>query len=98
MLEGNAATKAPAPGVLVTVENNNFTSPAVKSGKDGLYYIPNLAPGNYKLKVWTDPKNPLTFPITVKGPLTDIPPVIVAKADAANPKKGGGNKSKSAPQ
>lgn len=90
MLEDNTGKKpAPASGFLVTVESKNYTSPAVRSGKDGLYYIPNVAPGNYTLKVWTDPKTPLSFPITVKGQLTDIPPVIVASANA-KPKAAGG--------
>jgi hypothetical protein len=104
MLEGNTTAKTPAPGVLVTVESNNYTSPAVKSGKDGLYYIPNLTPGNYTLQVWADPKSPLSFPITVKGSLTDVPPVIVANGNAvkvnpsaANSKTGDGNKAKPAP-
>jgi len=86
MLETTAGTGAkasPAPGVLVTIENRTYTSPAVYSGKDGLYYIPNVVPGNYTLKVWADPKNPLSFPISVTGPLTDIPPVIVTPKTAA---------------
>lgn len=86
MLEDHEAkTPQPAPGVLVTLETQNYTLPAVHSGKDGLYYIPNVAPGTYTLKVWTDPKNPLSFPVTVHGTLTDIAPVIVAPANAAKP-------------
>jgi hypothetical protein len=87
MLEENVTNKpVPASGLLVTVEGKNYTSAAVKSGRDGLYYIPNLAPGSYTLKVWADPKSPLSFPITVnKGSLTDIAPVIVAPANAAKP-------------
>ena len=76
---GRGAKPVPAPGILVNVENKSYTSPAVNSGNDGLYYIPNVAPGNYTLKVWANPKKPLTFPVVVKAPLTDIPPVIVAR-------------------
>ncbi len=87
MLEDNTAKNPqPVSGVLVTLEGRNYTSPAVHSGKDGLYYISNVAPGAYTLKVWSDPKNPLSFPIKVSGPLTDIPPVIVAPTNAAGSK------------
>jgi hypothetical protein len=88
MLEDSSAKKPlPASGFLVTIEGKNYTSPAVRSGKDGLYYIPNVAPGNYTLKVWADPQSPLSFPITVKGPLTDIPPVVVTPATTAKAKE-----------
>ncbi len=105
MLEDHTGkTPQPAPGVLVTLESQNYTLPAVHSGKDGLYYIPNVVPGTYTLKVWTDPKNPLTFPVTVTGPLTDIHPVIVAPANAvkgkapgAKHKTGTGNKTAQTP-
>jgi hypothetical protein len=74
---GKSTKPSPAPGILVTLESKTYSSPAVHSGKDGLYYIPNVPAGNYTLKVWSNPKNPLTFQIVVKSPLTDIPPVIV---------------------
>ncbi len=87
MLEDQTAkTPQPAPGVLVTLENQNYTLPAVRSGKDGLYYISNVAPGTYTLKVWSDLKNPLSFTVKVNGSLTDIPPVIVAPSNAVKGK------------
>jgi len=77
LLESGQTRKAPAPGITVTLQTKSYVSPAVTSGKDGLYYIPNVPPGTYTLKVWVTQKNPLTFTVTVKAPLTDIPPVIV---------------------
>jgi|SRR5579863_10180789 len=105
MLEDNTGkAPQPAPGVLVTLENQNYTLPAVRSGKDGLYYISNVAPGTYTLKVWSDRKNPLSFTVKVNGPLTDIPPVIVApenavkgKATVAKHKMGFASKATQAP-
>lgn len=85
--ERTAKILQPAAGVLVTLENHNYTSPAVHSGKDGLYYISNIAPGAYTLKVWTNPKRPLSFPVTVHGTLTDIAPVIVAPTSNVKPKE-----------
>ena len=93
---GNGAKTSPAPGFLVTIESRTYTSPAVYSGKDGLYYIPNVAPGSYTLKVWADPRNPLAFPITVTGPLTDIPPVIVTPKSAAQTNAAAAGRAKSA--
>lgn len=79
MLEDHTGkTPQPAFGIMVTLERQNFTLPAVRSGKDGLYYISNVPTGTYTLKVWTDLKSPLSFTVKVNGPLTDIPPVIVA--------------------
>lgn len=75
--QSKGAKPAPAASVQVTLQSKTFTSPAVTSDKNGFYYIPNVAPGTYTLKVWITAKNPLTFIVTVKAPLTDIPPVIV---------------------
>lgn len=88
MLEDHTGkTPLPAAGVMVTLENQNSTLPAVRSGKDGLYYISNVPAGSYTLKVWTDPKNPLSFPVTVTGTLTDIHPVIVTPTGAVRLKQ-----------
>lgn len=87
MLEDHTGkTPQPAPGITVTLENQNYTLPAVRSGKDGLYYMSNVTPGTYTLKVWTNPKSPLSFTVKVSGPLTDIPPVIVAPVLIVNGK------------
>jgi hypothetical protein len=72
------ANKA-ASGVEVTVLNAQKvrTSP-VYSGANGMYYIPNVKAGSYTLEVWATPKKPpLTFPIQVKEPESDINPVEV---------------------
>lgn len=67
----------PVAAIPVTLQTKTYISPLVSSGKDGFYYIPNVPPGTYTLKVWVTQKNPLAFTVTVKAPLTDIPPVIV---------------------
>jgi hypothetical protein len=80
LLEHNpdkAKKAAPAVKIAVAVVNDSGHSFGATSGQDGMYYIANVPPGDYALKVWVDPKNPLTFTITVKAPLTDVPPVIV---------------------
>jgi hypothetical protein len=72
------ANKA-ASGIEVTVLNAQKvrTSP-VYSGANGMYYIPNVKAGSYTLEVWATPKKPpLTFPIQVKEPESDINPVEV---------------------
>jgi Carboxypeptidase regulatory-like domain len=68
---------APVPGVTVTLQSKSWSSPAVTSDKNGLYYIPNVAPGTYTLKVWITRKAPLTFTVTIRPGLTDLPPVMV---------------------
>ena len=73
LLRGNKA----ASGIEVTVLNSGKvrTSP-VYSGANGMYYIPNVKAGSYTLEVWATPKKPpLTFPIQVKEPESDINPV-----------------------
>jgi hypothetical protein len=73
LLRGNGA----ASGVEVTVLNSQKvrTQPAY-SGANGMYYIPNVKPGSYTLEVWATPnKSPLTVPIQVKEPETDVNPV-----------------------
>ena len=87
------AAPTPAPGIAVTLENKSGSSLAVNSGKDGFYYIPNIALGAYTLQVWTNLKKPLTFPITVdKAPLQDLPPVLVNLPGAASPPEANSGK------
>jgi hypothetical protein len=78
-LQRTAGAKvSPAAGIAVTIDSQKSgRSPATYSGQDGMYYIQNAAPGAYTLEVWTNPKKPLTFPITVTAPVTDVPPVNV---------------------
>lgn len=68
---------APAARIAVAVVDGAGHSFGATSEQNGMYYIGNVPPGNYVLKVWANRKNPLTFPITVKPPLTDVAPVIV---------------------
>jgi hypothetical protein len=70
----------PATGVAVTLysQRSGRSNPAY-AGPDGLYYIYNVPAGAYYLEVWTsrDPNVPPTvYPIYVREPYTDIPPII----------------------
>lgn len=68
---------APAARIAVAVVDGAGHSFGATSEQNGMYYIGNVPPGNYVLKVWANRKTPLMFPITVKPPLTDVAPVIV---------------------
>jgi hypothetical protein len=70
--------KGVASGIAVTVLNPKKvrTTPAY-SGANGMYYIPNVKAGSYTLEVWVKPNKPLTFPIQVKEPESDINPIQV---------------------
>jgi hypothetical protein len=74
---------APVPGLTVTLQSKSWSSPAVTSDKNGLYYIPNVAPGAYTLKVWVSRKAPLTFTVTIRPGLTDLPPVMIPSTPPA---------------
>ena len=71
----------PAAGVAVTVYalSSQIGRSAVSySGADGMYYIPNVPGGQYKLEVWaTNP--PLVYDIVVydQQAYTDIAPIVV---------------------
>src|ERR1019366_544794 len=64
LLHGQNNTAA---GVAVTVWCQAYgRSQASFSGGDGMYYIPNVPPGQYTLEVWAIPNNPpMTFVIYV---------------------------------
>jgi hypothetical protein len=70
--------QAAAAGIAVTVQSPQKvrSTPAI-SGSNGMYYIPNVKAGSYTLEVWVKPNQPLTFPIQVKEPESDINPVQV---------------------
>ena len=68
----------PAPGIPVTVWCLQFgRSPAYYSLYDGMFYLSNIPPGVYNLEIWVRPNQPMVFPITVREPNTDIPPINV---------------------
>lgn len=68
-----------APGVAVTVWCQAYgRSQPSYSGPDGMYYLPNIPPGQYTLEIWAIPNNPpLTFVIYVTEPGTDVNPIYV---------------------
>jgi len=70
----------PAAGVevsLYAVSSKIGRSPKAYSGTDGMYYIPNVPPGQYRLELWVD-KQPLTYDIAVRAEeYTDIAPIPV---------------------
>ena len=69
---------AAAAGIAVTVLNaKKVRTAASYSAANGMYYIPNVKAGSYTLEVWVKPNKPLTFPIQVKEPESDINPVQV---------------------
>jgi hypothetical protein len=70
--------RAPAAGIAVTVMSaQKVRTAAAYSGADGMYYIPNVRAGNYTLEVWANRNRPLTFPLQVREPRTDVNPVNV---------------------
>jgi len=70
----------PAAGVAVSVyalSSNIGRSPTSYTGSDGMYYIPNVPGGRYKLEVWVS-NPPWAFDITVyEQQYTDIAPIVV---------------------
>jgi hypothetical protein len=80
LLEHNpdkANKAAPAGKIAVALVDRDGHSFGATSEQNGMYYIANVPPGKYWLKVYADPKKPLTFSIPVTAPLTDVAPVIV---------------------
>ncbi len=52
-----------------------FSNPSF-TGIDGMYYLSGIPYGSYFLQVWANPANPavpLSYPVQVFSPLTDIP-------------------------
>ena len=70
----------PAAGIevsLYAVSSKIGRSPKAYSGTDGMYYIPNVPPGQYQLELWVG-KQPLIYEIAVRGnEYTDIAPISV---------------------
>lgn len=77
----NGASIAPAGGICVTV----FKAGGVRSARactdaQGMYYLPNVSPGDYQLEIWTSQRpgaSPIRYPIRVAEPYTDIQPITV---------------------
>ena len=70
----------PAAGMCITVSTRNGRSPRACSNFQGMYYLPNVPPGDYLLEIWTspDPKAPpIRQNIRVVEPYTDIQPITV---------------------
>jgi len=69
---------APAAGIPVTVWCVQYgRSAAFYSLYDGMFYLSNIPPGYYHLEIWVRPNQPMVYPITVREPNTDIPPINV---------------------
>jgi hypothetical protein len=70
----------PASGISVTVSDaKGQRSVAAASNSEGLYYIPNVTPGTYRLEIWAKPKAPpMTFEIQVGAePATSVAPINI---------------------
>ena len=70
--------RTPYPGVAVTILTSGDNGPTVYTDRDGMFYVPQVAPGTYHLQV-TTPRTPKKrFPI-VAAPkeYTDLAPVVV---------------------
>jgi hypothetical protein len=71
----------PAAGVCITVSTpKGARFPRACSDFNGMYYLPNVPPGDYLLEIWTspDPKAPPKQQnIRVVEPYTDIQPITV---------------------
>jgi hypothetical protein len=65
------------PGIEVTTFSTSLgrSRPRVSDG-DGMYYL-NIPPGAYILEIWVNPQQPIQYNITVRDPITDVPPVRV---------------------
>jgi len=67
----------PAPGLAVTLYSRTFgQSLPAYTGPDGMYYIYNVALGDYTLEVWVRRDSPLIYRIAVWNmPYNDIRPI-----------------------
>jgi hypothetical protein len=67
----------PIPNVRVNLYSTTLGLSNVSfSGSDGMYYLNNIPYGIYYLQVWANmvnPTVPLSYPIQVSWPVTDIP-------------------------
>jgi hypothetical protein len=73
-------TQTPAAGITVTVLSQaKVRSARAISQQNGMFYLNNLPAGSYSLEVWVKgtANPPIVYPIQVKEPYTDIPPIIL---------------------
>jgi hypothetical protein len=83
LMRQGPAGSYPAVGVQVSVHpaeggGGARTSAPSVTGADGMYYLSNIPVGNYILEVRTAPnKPPISYPIHVKTPYTDIPQILL---------------------
>jgi hypothetical protein len=77
----NKASIAPAGGICVTVvKTGGVRSARACTDAQGMYYLPNISPGDYQLEIWTSQSpgaSPIRYPIRVAEPYTDIQPITV---------------------
>jgi hypothetical protein len=71
------ANGTPAPGITVTLANNQGRSAPARSDSSGSYTLSNIPAGRYYLEVWVDPRSPQTYPVTITEPSTSLPQVTV---------------------
>ena len=71
--------QTPAGGLSVTLLNGRgVRSFAVTSDANGMYYFPTVTQGSYTLQIWPRPgAQPLTRPVQVNEPNTDVNPLIL---------------------
>lgn len=68
----------PVPAVAVNVFNPAVGNSGYSyTSSDGMYYLRDIPPGDYDLRVWVTPKQPVVYKITVTSPLTDIAPIAI---------------------
>jgi len=67
----------PVPGVtVVIIDHGGRSSPAVRSGNDGMYYL-SVPPGAYVLQINVPGPAPMRFQVQVHDPVTDVAPISI---------------------
>jgi hypothetical protein len=70
--------EVPARNIRVTLNHPTLgrSASAYSSFNDGMYYVPNVPPGAYRLEVWIEPEKPIVYEIHVQPTAyTDIAPI-----------------------
>lgn len=78
-VQRNVPNRPPAGGLQVTLRTpQGRRSFSVTTDANGMYFMPNVAPGPYVLEIWNRPGGtPISVPITVSGQLQDVPPIVI---------------------
>lgn len=71
------ANGSPAPGITVTLANDQGRSAPAQSDSSGSYTLTNIPAGRYYLEVWVNPRSPRTYQVTITEPNTPLPQVTV---------------------